>query len=112
MTCGSCVANVKSLLEKHPTVKSASVNLTTGTALVHVRVPDKAIGGGKSTQKLLQKMGEDLAEVPSLFCLGVAVVTSACARASCLRPEPMSACQSVPTSRQQVFGCSSTACSG
>lgn len=64
MTCGSCSANVKSILEGHPTVKTASVNLTTGTALVHVRVPDKATSGGKSSQ-LLQKMGEDLAEVPS-----------------------------------------------
>lgn len=59
MTCGSCVANVKSLLENSPAVKTASVNLTMGTALVHVEVPDRV----KNENQLLEKIGTGLAEV-------------------------------------------------
>ena len=82
MTCGSCVANVKKVLEKHPTVKSASVNLTTATALVHVRLPDKVSRGGQTAKQVLEKTGKDLAEVLFLCFL---FVTSAC---TCVQPAP------------------------
>lgn len=61
MTCGACVGNVKALLEHHPDVKTASVNLHTGTALVHVRVPEDV--GKSKLPTVIEKIGEDLATV-------------------------------------------------
>lgn len=36
MKCGGCVGHVKKLLEDHPSVTAATVNLATETALVRV----------------------------------------------------------------------------
>jgi Cu2+-exporting ATPase len=38
MKCGGCVGHVKQLLEQHPSVTTATVNLATETALVRVKL--------------------------------------------------------------------------
>lgn len=38
MKCGGCVGHVKQLLEQHPGVTAATVNLATETALVRVKL--------------------------------------------------------------------------
>jgi copper chaperone CopZ len=38
MKCGGCVGHVKQLLEQHPSVTAATVNLATETALVRVKL--------------------------------------------------------------------------
>ncbi|GIL92859.1 hypothetical protein Vretimale_19178 [Volvox reticuliferus] len=84
MKCGGCVGHVKKILEAQPGVTSASVNLTTETALVRVLVPrgggggggrggsiggicgDGSDGGGKATTgRALAALGEDLAKALS-----------------------------------------------
>jgi Cu+-exporting ATPase len=47
MKCGGCVSGVKDVLESQPGVVSATVNLATETALVHVLVP-RGSGSGSS----------------------------------------------------------------
>ncbi|GIL67851.1 hypothetical protein Vafri_21137 [Volvox africanus] len=47
MKCGGCVGHVKKILEAQPGVTSASVNLTTETALVRVLVPRGGGAGGR-----------------------------------------------------------------
>ena len=54
MKCGGCVGHVKQLLEQHPLVSSATVNLATETALVRVKL---AAGADLST------LAADLAKV-------------------------------------------------
>ncbi|XP_077249925.1 P-type ATP-ase 1 [Tasmannia lanceolata] len=56
MTCGGCAASVKRILESQPQVSSASVNLTTETAVVWV-VPEVRL-----TQNWEQQLGEKLAK--------------------------------------------------
>jgi len=54
MKCGGCVSHVKDLLEKHPDVIAATVNLATETALVKVKLR----AGVK-----VEELGEQLAQV-------------------------------------------------
>jgi Cu2+-exporting ATPase len=54
MKCGGCVSHVKDLLEQHPDVISATVNLATETALVKVRCSP----GGGGTEGLAQQLAE------------------------------------------------------
>ncbi|KAL4580899.1 hypothetical protein LXL04_017105 [Taraxacum kok-saghyz] len=56
MTCGGCAASVKRILESQPMVSSASVNLTTETAIVW---PKSEAKGSPNWQKVL---GEELAK--------------------------------------------------
>nr|GEX73942.1 copper-transporting ATPase PAA1, chloroplastic [Tanacetum cinerariifolium] len=56
MTCGGCSASVKRILESQPLVSSASVNLTTETAIVW---PVSEAKGKPNWQKVL---GEELAK--------------------------------------------------
>ncbi|GLI68631.1 hypothetical protein VaNZ11_013109 [Volvox africanus] len=50
MRCGGCVSHVKKILEAQPGVTSASVNLTTETALVRVRLPRGEGAGGRGVR--------------------------------------------------------------
>jgi Cu2+-exporting ATPase len=54
MKCGGCVGHVKKLLEEHPAVLHATVNLATETALVRV-----SLAAGAD----LDKLAADLAKV-------------------------------------------------
>jgi copper chaperone CopZ len=68
MKCGGCVGHVKKILESQPGVTSASVNLTTETALVRMLVPRGGGGGGGggragSSSAALAAVGEKLAQV-------------------------------------------------
>eukprot|EP00878_Enallax_costatus_P020490 GHUV01021666.1.p1 GENE.GHUV01021666.1~~GHUV01021666.1.p1 ORF type:complete len:204 (+),score=40.69 GHUV01021666.1:977-1588(+) len=54
MKCGGCVGHVKKLLEEHPAVLQATVNLATETALVRVTLTQGAD---------LDKLAADLAQV-------------------------------------------------
>jgi copper chaperone CopZ len=54
MKCGGCVSHVQDLLEKHPDVISATVNLATETALVKVRCSQ----GSSGTEALAQQLAE------------------------------------------------------
>lgn len=54
MKCGGCVGHVKKLLEEHPAVLHATVNLATETALVRVTLAQGAD---------LDKLAADLAQV-------------------------------------------------
>lgn len=54
MKCGGCVGHVKKLLEEHPAVQHATVNLATETALVRVTLAKGAD---------LDKLAADLAKV-------------------------------------------------
>lgn len=56
MTCGGCAASVKRILESQPQVSSASVNLTTETAIVWPRSEAKGVSDWR------MKLGEELAK--------------------------------------------------
>ncbi|XP_031129342.1 copper-transporting ATPase PAA1, chloroplastic [Ipomoea triloba] len=56
MTCGGCAASVKRILESQPRVSSASVNLTTETAVVW------PVSEAKVVPNWQQKLGEELAK--------------------------------------------------
>lgn len=56
MTCGGCAASVKRILESQPLVSSASVNLTTETAIVW------PISEAKVTPNWQKVLGEELAK--------------------------------------------------
>ncbi|KAF3965855.1 hypothetical protein CMV_009991 [Castanea mollissima] len=56
MTCGGCAASVKRILESQPQVSSASVNLTTETAVVW------PVSEAKVTANWQQQLGEALAK--------------------------------------------------
>jgi copper chaperone CopZ len=58
MKCGGCVGHVKKLLEEHPAVLHATVNLATETALVRV-----SLAAGAD----LDKLAADLAKVGNMF---------------------------------------------
>jgi copper chaperone CopZ len=53
MKCGGCVSHVKDLLEKHPDVIAATVNLATETALVKVR-----LGAGVKVEDLAEQLAQ------------------------------------------------------
>lgn len=55
MHCGGCSSRVKGILEAHPSVSQANVNLTTEVALVRVSLPtlpDSAVNGGAREEEL------------------------------------------------------------
>ncbi|OIW17038.1 hypothetical protein TanjilG_13857 [Lupinus angustifolius] len=56
MVCGGCAANVKRILESQPQVSSASVNLTTETAIVW------PVSEAKTAPNWKKQLGEELAE--------------------------------------------------
>lgn len=56
MTCGGCAASVKRILESQPQVSSASVNLTTETAIVW------PVSEAKDALNWQQQLGEALAK--------------------------------------------------
>ncbi|BFG41148.1 hypothetical protein CerSpe_274220 [Prunus speciosa] len=56
MTCGGCAASVKRILESQPQVSSASVNLTTETAVVW------PVSEAKVTSNWQKQLGETLAK--------------------------------------------------
>nr|GME13753.1 copper-transporting ATPase PAA1, chloroplastic [Ipomoea batatas] len=56
MTCGGCAASVKRILESQPRVSSASVNLTTETAVVW------PVSEAKVVPNWQQQLGEELAK--------------------------------------------------
>ncbi|KAL5787657.1 hypothetical protein ACOSP7_004606 [Xanthoceras sorbifolium] len=56
MTCGGCAASVKKILESQPLVSSASINLTTETAIVW------PVSEAKVTPNWQQQLGESLAK--------------------------------------------------
>ncbi|XP_062077123.1 copper-transporting ATPase PAA1, chloroplastic [Humulus lupulus] len=56
MTCGGCAASVKRILESQPQVSSASVNLTTETAIVW------PVAEAKVVPNWQQQLGEELAK--------------------------------------------------
>ncbi|CAL0318295.1 unnamed protein product [Lupinus luteus] len=56
MSCGGCAANVKRILESQPQVSSASVNLTTETAIVW------PVSEAKTAPNWQKQLGEALAE--------------------------------------------------
>ncbi|KAJ7193885.1 hypothetical protein O6H91_Y517100 [Diphasiastrum complanatum] len=59
MSCGGCASSVKRMLESQPQVTSATVNLATEVALVHVRLePESA----STSQVAKQQLGEVLAK--------------------------------------------------
>ncbi|CAL0308176.1 unnamed protein product [Lupinus luteus] len=56
MVCGGCAANVKRILESQPQVSSASVNLTTETAIVW------PVSEAKTAPNWKKQLGEELAQ--------------------------------------------------
>lgn len=56
MTCGGCAASVKRILESQPQVSSASVNLTTETAIIW------PVSEAKDIQNWQTQLGEALAK--------------------------------------------------
>jgi copper chaperone CopZ len=65
MKCGGCVGHVKKLLEEHPAVLHATVNLATETALVRV-----SLAAGAD----LDKLAADLAKVRNFYDSVITVI--------------------------------------
>lgn len=59
MKCGGCVGHVKKLLEEHPAVVHATVNLATETALVRV-----TLAQGADLDKLAAELAQVGADTP------------------------------------------------
>lgn len=57
MKCGGCSGSVRRILEGHPSVSSAAVNLLTGTALVQGAGSSDAAALRHETAKLLTEAG-------------------------------------------------------